>query len=54
VSIDKIDITLLILIILNSLLMIFIGILGEYVFSTLRLSQKRPVVVEKERVNFDA
>lgn len=35
-------------------LMIFIGILGEYIGSIHTYLQKRPVVVERERVNFDA
>jgi glycosyltransferase involved in cell wall biosynthesis len=32
---------------------IFIGVLGEYVGTILTYVQKRPIVVEKERVNFD-
>lgn len=31
----------------------FIGILGEYIGSIHTYVQNRPVVVEKERVNFD-
>lgn len=31
----------------------FIGILGEYIGSILTYVQKRPIVVEKERINFD-
>ena len=34
-------------------ILIFIGILGEYVASIHTYLQKRPVVVEKERINFD-
>jgi len=30
----------------------FIGVLGEYVASIHTYQQKRPLVVEKERVNF--
>ncbi len=37
---------------LFGILMITIGILGEYVISIHRYLQKRPVVVEKERINF--
>jgi dolichol-phosphate mannosyltransferase len=33
--------------------LIFIGILGEYISSIHTYSRRRPVVVEKERVNFD-
>lgn len=33
--------------------MLFIGLLGEYVASIHTYVQKRPVVVEKERINFD-
>ncbi|HWV17789.1 MAG TPA: glycosyltransferase family 2 protein [Rhodocyclaceae bacterium] len=34
-------------------LMVFIGILGEYVGSIHTYLQKRPIVVEQERINFD-
>jgi dolichol-phosphate mannosyltransferase len=34
------------------LLMCFIGLLGEYIGSIHRYLQKRPIVVEKERINF--
>ena len=35
------------------LLMCFIGLLGEYIGSIHTYLQKRPIVVEKERINFD-
>lgn len=35
------------------MLMFFVGILGEYIGSIHTYLQKRPIVVEKERVNFD-
>ena len=35
------------------LLMCFIGLLGEYIGSIHTYLQRRPIVVEKERVNFD-
>ena len=35
------------------LIFIFIGFLGEYIVSIHTYIQKRPVVVEKERINFD-
>lgn len=35
------------------LILIFIGFLGEYIGSIHTYLQKRPVVVEKERINFD-
>ena len=38
---------------LIGILMFFIGILGEYISSIHSYVQKRPLVVEKERVNFD-
>lgn len=34
-------------------LLIFIGILGEYVGAIHTYSKKRPVIVERERINFD-
>ncbi len=34
-------------------LLMFIGILGEYIGSIHTYLQKRPIVVEKERINFD-
>lgn len=34
-------------------IMLFIGLLGEYVSSIHTYIQKRPIVVEKERINFD-
>ena len=34
------------------LILIFIGFLGEYIGSIHTYLQKRPVVVEKERINF--
>jgi glycosyltransferase involved in cell wall biosynthesis len=38
---------------LIGIFMIILGVLGEYVISIHRYLQKRPVVVEKERINFD-
>ncbi len=37
----------------SSIQLFFIGILGEYILSINRQVLKRPLVVEKERVNFD-
>jgi dolichol-phosphate mannosyltransferase len=34
-------------------ILIYVGFLGEYIASIHRYLQKRPVVVEKERINFD-
>jgi hypothetical protein len=36
-----------------SLQMIFIGIVGEYIGTIHTLVQKRPLVIEQERVNFE-
>jgi dolichol-phosphate mannosyltransferase len=36
-----------------SVQLLFIGILGEYIGSIHTLVQKRPLVIEKERINFD-
>ncbi len=36
-----------------SLVFIFIGLLGEYIASIHSYVQKRPIVIEKERINFD-
>lgn len=36
-----------------SVQLIFIGIIGEYVGATLAQVRKRPLVIEKERINFD-
>jgi len=38
---------------LFSLLFIFIGLLGEYIGSIHSYVKNRPIVVEKERINFD-
>jgi len=38
---------------LLGVILIFIGLLGEYVASIHTYVKKRPIVVEKERVNFD-
>ena len=35
------------------IILIFIGLIGEYIGSIHTYLQKRPIVVEKERVNFD-
>jgi dolichol-phosphate mannosyltransferase len=37
----------------NGLLFIFIGLLGEYVGSIHTYVKNRPIVIEKERINFD-
>jgi glycosyltransferase involved in cell wall biosynthesis len=37
----------------SSVQLIFIGILGEYIGAILTQVQKRPLVIEKERINFD-
>ena len=34
------------------IILIFIGLIGEYIGSIHTYLQKRPIVVEKERVNF--
>jgi hypothetical protein len=36
-----------------SLIFIFIGLLGEYIASIHTYLQNRPIVIEKERINFD-
>jgi hypothetical protein len=36
-----------------SLQMLFIGIIGEYVGAIHTLVQKRPLVIEQERINFE-
>lgn len=38
---------------ISSVLLFFIGILGEYIGSIHTLVLKRPLVIEKERINFD-
>jgi ABC-type antimicrobial peptide transport system permease subunit len=35
------------------ILFIFLGILGEYLISIQRFLKNRPLIVEKERINFD-
>jgi dolichol-phosphate mannosyltransferase len=37
-----------------SLVFIFIGLLGEYIASIHTYIQQRPIVIEKERINFDS
>jgi dolichol-phosphate mannosyltransferase len=39
---------------LMSLVFIFIGLLGEYIASIHTYIQQRPIVIEKERINFDS
>ena len=39
---------------LASVQLFFIGILGEYIASIHTQVQKRPLVVERERINFDS
>jgi hypothetical protein len=36
-----------------SLQMVFIGIIGEYVGAIHTMVQKRPLVIEQERINFE-
>ncbi len=38
--------------IFNSLIIIFLGVLGEYVINILNRIKRRPHVIEKERINF--
>jgi glycosyltransferase involved in cell wall biosynthesis len=38
---------------LSGLILFFIGVLGEYITVILRYQKRLPVVVEKERINFD-
>jgi len=38
---------------LGSIQLLFLGIIGEYMGSIFTYVQKRPLVVEKERINFD-
>jgi len=38
---------------LGSVQLLFLGVIGEYVGSTIEQVRKRPLVVEKERLNFD-
>ena len=38
---------------LGSVQLFFIGIIGEYIGAIYTQVQKRPLVVEKERINFD-
>ena len=37
---------------LMGLIFIFLGLLGEYIGSTIKYLKKRPLVIEKERINF--
>lgn len=37
---------------ISSIQLIFLGLIGEYVGATLTLSKKRPLVIERERINF--
>ena len=37
---------------LLGLIFIFLGLLGEYIGSTIKYLKKRPLVIEKERINF--
>lgn len=45
--------TIIIISLMCSFIMIFLGILGEYVLSINQRSLHRPLVVEEERINFD-
>lgn len=45
--------TLLIVCILGSMQMFFIGLMGEYVLSMNKRIMKRPLVIEEERLNFE-
>ena len=39
---------------LGSIQIFFIGFLGEYILSMIKRLMNRPLVVEEERINFDA
>jgi dolichol-phosphate mannosyltransferase len=51
-SVELVMLVLLFLFFVVSLLIIFIGFLGEYILAVLRYVRKRPILVERERVNF--
>jgi hypothetical protein len=38
---------------LNSIVLVFLGILGEYVGAIHTQVQKRPYAIERERINFE-
>jgi glycosyltransferase involved in cell wall biosynthesis len=38
---------------LGSIQLLFLGLIGEYIGTIFTYSQKRPLVIEKERINFD-
>lgn len=40
------------LFLISSIQLIFLGLIGEYVGASLTLSKKRPLVIERERINF--
>ncbi len=40
------------LFLISSVQLIFLGLIGEYVGAALTLSKKRPLVIERERINF--
>ena len=40
--------------VLGGIQLFFIGLLGEYIMSINNRVMKRPLVVEEERINFDA
>jgi hypothetical protein len=37
---------------LGSIQLLFLGVIGEYVGSTITQVRKRPLVIERERINF--
>ena len=39
--------------IFNSIILIFLGLIGEYIINILNRIKNRPHVIEKERINFD-
>lgn len=51
-SLELVTVVLLFLFFVVSLLIIFVGLLGEYILAVLRYVRNRPILVERERVNF--
>ena len=44
---------LIAVLILGSLLLFFMGMLGEYILTINKRMMKRPLVIEEERINFN-
>ena len=38
---------------IGGIVLMFLGVIGEYLGEVLKRIEKRPLVIEKERVNFD-